>query len=319
MDVTIKPFARHISDKQMELFKATAAHPEGGWLREALADPDLFFGLRDGRVDVYFRGQVIYSIEIGTEKLATFTHVKYLVLDGPAPYIKMQDGTFTYKHAHLHDVYRDGVSLGQIKSAAKAYAGAESKGIYKAIKRDPSVIDVEIAFTRSNDIAEHSSQEQERTQDRVDMVRLTPARDGYDLIFWEAKDYSNKDLFNDNIFNQLAAYARQLGRRASELNTAYRRVCQFHLDLDGLRKSLGFQGASAAQFDMFTDVAGDRRPLRIITEPSLFVFGFDNDQKNGRWKVRKKSIEAVIGSDRLRAVGNPKDGLGSTGKSRESN
>ncbi|MGO8112680.1 hypothetical protein, partial [Rhizobium leguminosarum] len=65
--------------------------------------------------------------------------MKYLVLDGPVPYIKMQDGTFAYKHAHLHDVYRDGVSLGQSKSAAKGYAGAESQGIYKAIKRDPSI------------------------------------------------------------------------------------------------------------------------------------------------------------------------------------
>ncbi len=319
MDATIKPFARHISDKQMELFKATAAQPEGAWLREALADPDLLFALRDGRVDVYFRGQVIYSIDIGTEKLAAFTHVKYLVLDGPAPYIKMQDGTFTYKRAHLHDVYRDGLSLGQIKSAAKAYAGAESKGIYKAIKRDPTVIDVEIAFTRSNDIAEHSSQEKERAQDRVDMVRLTRARDGYDLVFWEAKDYSNKDIFNDNIFTQLAAYARQLEMRASELNTAYRRVCQFHLDLDGLRNSLGFEGAAAAHLDMLKDVASERRPLRIVKEPSLFVFGFDNDQKNGRWKIRKQQIEAAIGSDRLRAVGNPNDGLGSTGNNRESN
>ncbi|MBY3044836.1 hypothetical protein [Rhizobium leguminosarum] len=317
MDAPIKPFTRHISEKQMELLKATAARPDGAWLREALADPDLLFALRDGRVDVYFRGQVIYSIEFGTDKIATYTHVKYLLLDGTAPYIKMQDGTFAYKHAHLHDVYRDGVSLGQIKSAAKVYAGAESQGIYKAIKRDPSIIDVEIAFTRSNDIVEHSSQEKQRTQDRVDMVRLTPAGDGYDLVFWEAKDYSYKDVFNDKIFNQLTAYAKQLEIKATVLNEAYRNVCQFHLDLHRLRESLGFAGAAASQIEMLDNVARGRCPLRIVKKPSLFVFGFDNDQKNGRWKVRKQEIEAVIGGERLRAVGNPTDWLGSAGKGRE--
>ncbi|MBA8835218.1 hypothetical protein ACCT15_34355 [Rhizobium ruizarguesonis] len=309
MDATIRPFIRQISEPHMAIFKATAASRAGTWLHEALADPELFFALRDERVDIYHLGQVIYSVELRDEKVTPRTHVKYLVMDGRDPYVRMKNGAFDYKDAHLQGSYQATASLEKIKRAASKFSGPESKGIYKVIDRDALVIDVEIAFNRSNEIAEHDTPATRRTQDRVDMVRLSPSEDGFDLVFWEAKHYSSKELFRDDIFNQLAAYAKQLQSREAQLISAFQNVCRFHRDLDQLRKSLGFAGASDSHIDMLEGLASGRHQLRIVKEPSLFVFGFDNDQKNGRWKVRKKQIEEVIGSERLRAVGNPADGL----------
>ncbi len=314
MEVTIRPFVRKISNESMELFVSTAAGGENAWLREALADPKLFFALRDERIDVYFRGQVIYSIDFKNKNVTPRTHVKYLILDGPDPRIKMQNGSFAYTHKHLHlqDAYQGTATLEQIKRASERYSGDESKGIYKVINRDPLVVDVEIAFNASNEIAEHNAQERQRTQDRVDMVRLTPSGGGFDLVFWEAKHYSNPELFREDIFGQLSAYSRQLHSREDQLIAAFRNVCRFHHNLDRLRRSLGIVGASDNHTDILEGIASDKYSLRLVKEPSLFVFGFDNDQKNGRWKARKKQIEDVIGSKRLRAVGDPVDGL--TGK-----
>lgn len=307
MDATIRPFARTINEAQMVLLRATAASSEGVWLREALGDSELFFTLRKERVDVYYRGQVIYSIDLKSARLTPRTHVKYLVVDGRDPYIKMQNGVFNYQHSHLQSEYKEGISLGQIKSAAGKYSTVESKGIYAVINRDPLVIDVEIAFNNNNEVAEHNPSASLRTQDRVDMVRLTPSKEGIDLVFWEAKHLSNKELFKEKIFDQLAAYARQLQSRQGELAAAFRNVCHFHRDLDRVRKGLGFAGASDSHLELLEGVASGRLPLRIVKEPSLFVFGFDNDQKEGRWKARRTQIEEVIGRERLRAVGNASD------------
>ncbi|UFW65801.1 hypothetical protein RlegWSM1455_07200 [Rhizobium laguerreae] len=54
--------------------------------------------------------------------------------------------------------------------------------------------------------------------------------------------------------------------------------------------------------------------MNVIKEPYLFVFGFDNDQKGGRWKARKEHFEKVIGEKRLRAIGNPSEGFVPGGK-----
>jgi hypothetical protein len=182
-------------------------------------------------------------------------------------------------------------------------------GVYDAIKDDPLVVDVEIAFNLSSEITEHEDLEAGRKQDRVDVVRLRPAGDGFDLVFWEAKHFSNPELFNNKILNQLAAYERQLRSREEQLLTAFQNVCRFHHDLDCLRKELGFDGASVAHSETLRDLACGKRSLNVIKEPSLFVFGFDNDQKGGRWTARRELIEAVIGKQRLRAVGNASNGF----------
>ncbi|MBB3300939.1 hypothetical protein FHT80_002169 [Rhizobium sp. BK226] len=314
MEASFRPFVRFIHEKQMQLLEETAKSPKGSWLCDALGDPELFFALRDERIDVYYRGRAIYSIEFSGGKVTPRTHVKYLVLDDRDPYIKMQNASFDYKHPYLQGDYQERVSLRQMKAAAKTFSGIESMGVYAAIKDDPFVIDVEVAFNRSTEVTEHDELEVGRKQDRVDVVRLRRAADGFDLVFWEAKHFSNSELFNDKILRQLAAYERQLQAREEQLLTAFRNVCRFHHDLDQLRKSLGFDGGSESHLKTLQDLASGKLALNVVKEPSLFVFGFDNDQKGGRWKGRKEHFEGVLGKERLRAIGDASDGFEPGGK-----
>ncbi|MBX5195734.1 hypothetical protein HJB82_10410 [Rhizobium sp. NZLR10] len=314
MEASFRPFVRVISEKQMQLLRDAAASPQGAWLRDALGDTELFFALRDERIDVYYRGRAIYSIEFSGGKVTPRTHVKYLVLDDSDPYIRMLNGSFDYKRLHLQGVYQENVSLRQMKAAARSFSGVESMGVYAAINRDPFVIDVEVAFNRSSEVTEHDDLEAGRKQDRIDVVRLRKNGEAFDLVFWEAKHFSNSELFNDKILSQLAAYERQLQSREGQLLTGFRNVCRFHFDLGGLRKSLGCAGASDAHLETLQDLASGKIPLNVIRQPSLFVFGFDNDQKEGRWKARKEHFETVIGKKRLRAIGNASEGFEPGGK-----
>ncbi|TAY79715.1 hypothetical protein [Rhizobium ruizarguesonis] len=314
MEASFRPFVRFISGDQMQLLKDAANSSGGAWVRDALGDPELFFALRDERVDVYYRGRAIYSIDFSGGKVTPRTHVKYLILDDRDPYIKMQNGSFDYKHPYLQGVYQEKTSLRQMKAAARSFSGVESTGVFAAIKDDPLVVDVEVAFNRSSEVTEHDDLEAGRKQDRIDVVRLRRADDGFDLVFWEAKHFGNSELFNGKILNQLAAYERQLQSREDQLRTAFRNVCRFHQDLDQLRKRLGFQGVSDAHLETLHALASGKCPLNVVKEPSLFVFGFDNDQKEGRWKARKEHFEAVIGKERMRAIGNASEGFEPGGK-----
>lgn len=318
MEATIKPFVRFISDDQMKQFQDAALAPEeGAWLRDALADPELFFALRDERIDVYYRGRAIYSIDVSGGKVTARTHVKYLIRDDSDPYIRMNNGTFDYRsRPYLQSDYQEKVSLRQMKAAAKTFSGVESMGVYAAIKDDPFVIDVEVAFNRSTEVTEHEDLEAVRKQDRIDVVRLRRADDRYDLVFWEAKHFSNNELFNDKILSQLAAYEKQLISRQDQLLKAFRNICAFHRDLDRLRTDLGFEGTTETHLAILKGLADGDIPLNIVKSPSLFVFGFDNDQKGGRWKARREQIEAEIGKDRLRAIGNASEGFEPGGKKR---
>lgn len=315
MEGSFRPFVRFISSHQMELIRKAAAAPEGAWLRDALSDPELFFALREERIDAYYRGRAIYSIDFSGDKVTPRTHVKYLVRDDSDPYIRMHNGTFDYRdRPYLQGDYQEKISLRQMKAAAKTFSGVESMGVYAAIKDDPFVIDVEVAFNRTSEVPEHDDVEAGRKQDRVDVVRLRKSENGFDLIFWEAKHFSNPELFNDKILNQLAAYERQLQSRDEQLLTAFRNVCRFHYELDQLRRSLNIDGPSDDYLEILDDLANGKRTLNVVKQPSLFVFGFDNDQKSGRWKARKEHFEAAIGKRRLRAIGNASEGFEPGGK-----
>lgn len=312
MEASFRPFVRFVSEKNMQLLEEAATGPEGAWLRDALGDPKLFFALRDERIDVYYRGRALYSIEFSGGRVIPKTHVKYLILDDGDQYIKMRNGSFDYKRRYLQGVYQEKVSLRQMKAAARTFSGVESVGVYDAINKDPFVIDVEVAFNRSSEsVTERDDLEAGRKQDRIDVVRLRKESEGVDLVFWEAKHFSNSELFNDKILNQLAAYEKQLQAREDQLLTAFQNVCAFHLSLSRLRKNLGFDGATDDHLEMLEGLASGSLPLNVVKEPSLFVFGFDSDQKKGRWKARKQHIEAVIGKDkkRLRDVGNASEGF----------
>ncbi|MCJ9691382.1 hypothetical protein MOV76_07010 [Rhizobium sp. PRIMUS64] len=273
-------------------------------------DKEMIFALRDEAIDVYYFGRALYRIGFANGKVLPKTHVKYLIVN--ADYIKLREGAFQYNKTHLQADYAKQASLKQMKSAAQAYIGDEGRGVYNAIYGDPWVIDVEVAFhSLPSDVApEHAETEiDSRKQDRIDVVRLLPSGDGFALEFWEAKHFSNSELFSVNILSQLKGYRRQLQAREGSLIEPYRNVCRFNSDLLRLKRELGAANVSAEVEETFRGLGEGKTALSLITDPALFVFGFDDDQKEGRWKKRREEIIAELGTLNLRDIGDSRTGF----------
>ncbi|MBX5157616.1 hypothetical protein HJB89_10815 [Rhizobium sp. NZLR8] len=303
-------FRRYISPANMWLFEETARSPEGAWLWDALMDKEMIFALRDEAIDVYYFGRALYRIGFANGKVVPKTHVKYLIVN--ADYIKLRDGAFQYNKTHLQADYVRQASLKDMKSAAQAHIGDEGRGVYNAIYGDPWIVDVEVAFhSMPGDGAPEHAEMQigSRRQDRIDVVRLLPAGDGFALEFWEAKHFSNPDLFSANILGQLKGYRRQLQTREGSLIEPYRNVCQFNSYLLRLKRELGAENVSADVEETFRSLGEGKTALSLITNPALFVFGFDDDQKEGRWKKRREEIIAELGTLNLRDIGNSRTGF----------
>lgn len=302
-------FRRYLSPENMRLLEETARSPEGAWLRDALMDDKMLFALRDDVIDVYYFGRALYRIGFANGKVVPKTHVKYLIVN--ADYIKLREGSFQYNKTHLQADYTKQASLRDMKSAAQAHIGDEGRGVYNAIYGDPWVIDVEVAFhTLASDVPEHAEMQiGSKKQDRIDVVRLLPREDGFALEFWEAKHFSNSDLFSANIVSQLKGYRRQLQARENSLIEPYRNVCQFNSRLLRLKSDLGAQNVSAEVEEAFRSLGVGKTALSVLTDPALFVFGFDDDQKEGRWKKRREDIIAELGTLNLRDIGDSSTGF----------
>lgn len=315
MDSAAWRFTRFINDEKIGLLETAVSGPDGAWLRDALKDRDLFFALRNDRIDVYHQGALIYRIDFSGDDIEAQTHVKYLMIDVPkSPYINLRKSDFAYEpSAYMQGRYREGVSLQQIKKAATYYSGMENFGVYRAIKDDPLVVDVEVALMRDNappadSVPTTTEQRQGRMQDRIDIVRLEEAAGGYALVFWEAKHYSNAQLFNDEVFEQLDRYEDQILKREAELLAAFRNVCAFNLRLARLRTELGVVGIDSEHVNRLQGLADGTVPLHVDKNPRLFAFGFDQAQKILRWRAREKQLIERLGLGRLKAIGRPKAG-----------
>ncbi|WP_157814342.1 hypothetical protein [Rhizobium sullae] len=315
MDSTAWRFTRHISDVNMDLLERAVCGSEGAWLRDALRDRELFFGLRNDRIDVYHQGALIYRIDFSGDDVVAQTHVKYLMIDVPkSPYIPLRKSGFAYEpSAYMQGRYREGVSLQQIKKASTYYSGVENFGVYRAIKNDPLVVDVEVALVRddappADSLPETTEQRQGRKQDRIDIVRLEETAGGCALVFWEAKHYSNAQLFNGEIFEQLERYEDQILKREDQLLAAYRNVCEFYRRLALLRSEFGVVGTDNKFVERLQRLADGTVPLHVDKKPRLFAFGFDQAQKMSRWRDREGQLIKRLGPGRLRAIGKPDAG-----------
>ncbi|TPI59855.1 hypothetical protein FJ420_21340 [Mesorhizobium sp. B3-1-3] len=119
------PFARKLSPENFEILKAlaSASASEPNWFRDALDDPEVFFALRNNRVDAYSRGALIYRIDFRAGKAVPHTHVKYLIREprNERAYIAMRGGAFDYDpQARMQTDYRPGQTLKEIKGASYA-------------------------------------------------------------------------------------------------------------------------------------------------------------------------------------------------------
>jgi hypothetical protein len=266
-------FDREISP---EMTKALDLEYEnGGWWRELADHDDMLIAIRNKYLNVYCNGCNIAKVEYKNNNLTASIHYKYLLKkEIKKPYIECKDGQFEIaSHADLF--ISSFKAIKDIKYSTKVYGGIEKTGVHQIIRSNLNVVDTEIAF---------SAIDSENKNSRIDFCAIQEEDGKLILRFFEAKDYSNNELKTQEgdakVIAQLTRYQNLLTQQNDAILTAYKKLIRAASEING-RKILGKDWATHPRIDS----------LELDHKPSLVVFGFDDDQKNG--DVFKKHMKKL--------------------------
>ena len=268
----------------------------GGWWKAIADDRELFVAIRDGYLNVYWKGNSLLKLRLEGGELIGETHYKYLLRPEveTQTYVRIENGQT--KLAAPANLFMPDISdLGALKSAADVYAGDEKKGVHKVVKKNPNVIDVEIAFS-----TEHEKTGR-LTAKRIDFSALKIAPSGPEIVFFEAKLFTNNELrakgeVAPKVFSQLDQYRKFL---SDPLNTAslissYRQTCGNLVALDGVCNRYG------PMLEVMKEIAANKVDLKINSVVRLVVFGFDHDQSKGDvWAPHSEKLLHKLGENLL--------------------
>lgn len=278
-------FKRGISQQFVD--RLNTEYKAGGWWKSIADDRDLFVAIRKDYLNVYLNGNSLLKLWQEGDQLVGETHYKYLLAPETArPYVKVMggkaliDGTTSLFSSDLSD-------FSALKRAANVYSGDEKKGVHQIVMSNPNVIDVEIAF------GAESERTGSVTANRIDFAALRQGQTGLEVVFYEAKQFSNKELRaaseNVPVLEQLRRYETFLSNEQVALIESYRTVC------GNLSALLGVNSRYSAMSAAISNTA----QLAICPDVRLVIFGFDADQKDGaNWLGHRRKLEAALG-DRL--------------------
>ena len=186
-------FKRGISDKLVKQLQGIK------WWVDIENDPDLFLGIRDRSVNVYFQGCSLFKITSGNAGLNVSTHYKYLPKANlKHPYISWTDsGELKLGELNRQEPFISHVDMKALKDASKPYAGAEKQGVQLLLKANPAnVVDVEVGLTSDADRSptDPTASPGRSVARRIDFAAFRQTSDGVTLTFFEAKRYDNSEL-----------------------------------------------------------------------------------------------------------------------------
>jgi hypothetical protein len=303
-------FKRGLSKELTKVLDDLAADPGKNWWKEVLDNKKLLLAVRGGYLNAYAQGQSILKIgaENGTGldtdgNPVVSIHYKYLLEPSRPPgkeYIRFNGKSFVIDPRDVICTnYKTDWTLDRLINAASPYASQEKKGVHVIAGKNPTVVDLEIAFTETGEAGEDA------TSLRIDLAALHPDGDAKaKLVFYEAKRADDSRLHTGakgdaEVVEQMESYDRFLRMGASDLARAYKDVC---CTLVRLRSH-----SSRSPTQIIREVGGESPTRRLSVDPvaRLLVFGFDQDRKDG--KIFMGRIEAL--QDRLArpvvAKGNP--------------
>lgn len=221
-------------------------------------DSDVFMAFRNNEIHFYYGGSKLF----GYTKNGFESHKKYCFNpDTNKEYIRINElenikPKFDYK---------------LIKENAKNYAGIEALGVsnlYKYnFKLDDNYIllDTEIAFYDAE------------SKDRVDLLLFD--KENKELKFIEAKHFSNSELWTQE--NSKPVVTEQIKRYKNRIENCKESI---------LKEYRNYVNLINNSFDLSLPL-----PEKICTDVSLYMFGFDNDQKEKIKKLLKEddSLEGI--------------------------
>lgn len=307
---------RGLSEEFLDALDELAKGPS--WWRDVLDHEDTRIAVRDGYLNVYCDGQSIFKVEFDrkTGTVRPSIHFKYLIRPSLADddsgsggeYVSLKGDDFdigTRNLGHfIHTGYRAGTdgTLGDLIRTAKRFAGDEKKYVDDIVKRDPNVIDMEIAVQNTNC--------------RIDLACIEPRKGAAALVFYEVKLRANRELNvpksvpknnhklylqaqnpadgEDNgdderkergIVVQMMKYDQMLAD--VDLNDVAKSYQKAAHDLRRLLARCEWRRAKLGR--SINDVADGTIALTVDPKVRLIITGFDGDQKSG------KSFNTLLG------------------------
>lgn len=279
----------------------------GGWWRKIFDDQDLFIAIRDEYINVYYKGNSLLKLSYTGGRLIAETHYKYLVRSEAKPFCIKTSGDMDFIPSGAKGTLDDYLvhnltEIQDIKKASAAFSGIEKEGIQKIIKSNPNIVDLEIAFSKESEQDEmNPDTERNKTAKRIDFAALQKNGDHYEIVFFEAKDFSNKELRAENsakpkVIKQICDYKKSLDQYENDIISSYKTICENYMEII---PSLCCQAV--------VDIANGA-PLWVNSNPRLVVFGFDDDQRKGAyWGKHQEKLEDYLGQENFLAKGDPYD------------
>jgi hypothetical protein len=274
-------FERYLSK---ELLKALGELSQNGgrttnWWQDVLASNDLRLGIRPGYLNVYAQGQSVFKIGSSTSsgvdregKPRVELHYKYLLkpsLPADKEYVRFDGNEFYLGRKQLDPAkivqteFTPSETVKELAAAARIYSGAEKQGVHEIAQRNHSVIDLEIAFTKTDE-------EGNKSVPRIDMAALHEEDGKISVRFYEAKLASDTRLRQNSkgepeIVGQMKKYDDFLKNNEEDIRDAYISVCRILVAL----------GATVSP--LVKKVRASPERLSVDTSAKLLVFGYDQD------------------------------------------
>lgn len=260
---------------------------EDGWWRQFVHDKDLFLAIRNNKVHVYYRGCRLIEVEWRNKQIIANTHYKYLLRSTGRPeYLDVVvDGKPSIPDASRYFV--DGLSATELKRSAEPYVGDEKQGVHDILQKNPHILDVEVALGGG----------------QIDFAALQEGKTGQThIVFYEAKHFGNKELRSESgkipVVEQIDRYRGLLEQHRASIVDGYRRVSENLCALNGVPK----------RYCKRHHLLQGTKDFIVEDDLGLAVFGFDGDQKSGRfWSPHRKKLEQRVRGERLLLYGKPKD------------
>ena len=238
-------------------------------LKEDCKIQNIFLAVRNNDIGFYHKGGKLFGFEANEYK----AHIKYAaVIDNTDKYYLTENEIKTKK---LISNFSENYT--RIKKNCEIYSGVEAQGVSEIYHKHSYlsnenivVLDIEVSF-------EALDKTSGKTQDRIDILLYDVKKQT--LKFVEAKHFSNKEIWSESkpkVIGQIKKYEKQIAAKKTEIIKAYENY-----------------------ITAINEIFEQSLPLPIDVEEkvTLLIFGFDQNQKDGRLSdliLNKKEYEGYI-------------------------
>jgi hypothetical protein len=246
----------------------------------------LHIAIRGGYLNVYAKGQSVFKVGDGSSsglardgKPHIELHYKYLLkpkLLSSKDYVRFDgysffmDGQPLLPASIVQTSFVPSETVKQLVASAETYSGEEKRGVHEIAKRNSSVIDLEIAFTKTGE-------DGKRRAPRIDLGALHVVGESEAcLTFYEVKLASDVRLRDGSkgkgieVVRQIRSYDEFVETNEKDIRKAYFDVCRTF-------KELKDAGSSVQITQLMDDVATSKKRLVVDPKVKLLVFGYDSD------------------------------------------